>query len=83
MIHKILSTLMILLILSLPVSASEILSYTISGSDGISGIVKEYDILNIEATVIATGDPDITPDQLWLGRGTKFDTCTPGESGTR
>ena len=79
---KLLSTLMIFLIISLPVSASQIISYRITGQDDISGVVREYDTLDIEAIVIATGDPEVTPDQLWMGRSTHFDQCAPGEDGT-
>jgi hypothetical protein len=73
---KIIAMLMILLIVAMPIGAfSGIISYDISGKDGVNKVARENDVLNVEAVVSIEGDDKITADQIWLGGNIQFDSC--------
>lgn len=74
--RNLISILMVILVVNLPVAVSSgILSYRIAGKDAVNKAVREKDVLDVEAVVFINGDPQITPDQLWLGSNIQFDSC--------
>ena len=79
--YPIISILMILLIITMPISFADIISYKISGNESINKVVRNQDTLNVEALVNIVGDNEISPDQVWLGSTIQFDSCVKDING--
>ena len=82
---QLIATFMISLVITIPVYSASVFAdldeINAKGSDGVDNYVKENDYVEFEATASISGDTEITPEQVWMGSKSEFDSCSIGATG--